>query len=72
MAERGNKQKLLSFLKQFEHLEVGGSVDADQVFREMDEDPETFWKEWLSPLVSEGLNLDRACEVVLEGVLRPN
>jgi hypothetical protein len=72
MAERENKQKLLSYLKEFEHLGVGESVEADQFFREMDEDPEAFWKDWLSPLVAEGLNLDRACEVVLEGVLRPN
>jgi hypothetical protein len=74
MAEQGNKQKekLFSFLKHFEHVGVGESVDLERVFRELDEDPEIFWKEWLSPLLAEGLHLDRACEVILESVLRPN
>jgi hypothetical protein len=74
MAEQGNKQneKLLLFLKHFGRVGADESADLKQVFRELDEDPEIFWTEWLSPLLAEGLHLDRACEVVLETVLRPN
>jgi len=53
-------------------MEAGENVDLQQVFNAFDEDPEIFQKNWLGPLLAAGLNLDRACEVVLESILRPN
>src|SRR5215470_9546730 len=42
------------------------NVDLERVFSAFDEDPEIFQKNWLRPLLAAGLDLDRACEVVLE------
>jgi len=77
MANHRNKQKekLLFVLGKFEHIPAVDSVEGvalEQVLRAFDQDPELFWKEWLRPLVAEGLNLDRACEIALESLLRPN
>ena len=74
MKEQRKKQKedFLSFLKDCVQMEAGGNVDLDQVFNAFDEDPEMFQKKWLRPLLAEGLNLDRVCELVIQGILRPN
>jgi len=48
------------------------NVDLERVFSAFDEDPEIFQKNWSRPLLAAGQNLDRACEVVLESILRPN
>lgn len=34
--------------------------------------PEIFHEEWLRPLLAEGLDLDQAFELVVEGALRPS
>jgi hypothetical protein len=67
-----NKQKLLSFLKQRECAGVEEDFDLDRIFTALDQDPELFHHDWLRSLLAEGLSLDRACEVILESVLRPN
>lgn len=77
MADHRNKQKekLLFALEKFEHIGAVDGVDfvaLEQVFRTFDRDPELFWKEWLRPLLAEGLDVERACEIALESVLRPN
>jgi len=36
------------------------------------ENPEIFHEEWLRPLLAEGLDLDQALELVVEGALRPS
>jgi hypothetical protein len=36
------------------------------------ENPEVFLEEWLRPLLRHGLSLERAYEVVIESVIRPN
>jgi hypothetical protein len=67
-----NKQKLLSFLKQRECAGVEESFDLDRILTVFDQDPELFHQDWLRPLLAEGLSPDRACEVILESILRPN
>lgn len=36
------------------------------------ENPVAFLEGWLRPLLREGLSMERACEVVIESVSRPN
>ena len=74
MKERRKKHKeeFLSLLKDCVLVEAGENVDLERVFSAFDEEPEIFKKNWLRPLLAAGLNLDRACEVVLESILRPN
>jgi hypothetical protein len=69
------KERFLFLLGKFGHTEPADSGDCvvlEQVFRAVDQDPELFLKEWLRPLLAEGLDLDQAFEVALESVLRPN
>ena len=76
MKDQGKKQKeldeFLSFLKYCDQIRVGEGDELEQVFRAFDEDPEIFQKNWLQPLLQEGITLDRVCELVLESLLRPN
>ena len=74
MKERRKKHKeeFFSLFKDCVRMKAGENVDLEQVFNAFDEDPEIFQKNWLRPLLAAGLNLDRACEVVLESILRPN
>jgi len=66
------KQELLTLLEDCVPIEVGEDIDLEQVSKAFDEDPEIFQKNWLRPLVAEGVNLDRACELAVESILRPN
>ena len=66
------KQELLTLLEDCVQIEVGEDIDLEQVSKAFDEDPEIFQKNWLRPLVAEGVNLDRACELAVESILRPN
>ena len=66
------KQELLTLLEDCFQIEVGEDIDLEQVSKAFDEDPEIFQKNWLRPLVAEGVNLDRACELAVESILRPN
>ena len=74
MKEQRKKQKreLLTLLEDCFQIEVGEGIDLEQVSKAFDEDPEIFQKNWLRPLVAEGVNLDRACELAVESILRPN
>ena len=74
MKERRKKSKeeFFSFLRDCVRMDAGENVDLEQVLNAFDEDPEIFENNWLRPLLAAGLNLDRACEVVLESILRPN
>ena len=74
MKEQRKKQKreLLTLLEDCFQIEVGEDIDLEQVSKAFDEDPEIFQKNWLRPLVAEGVNLDRACELAVESILRPN
>jgi len=66
------KQELLTLLEDCVQIEVGEDIDLEQVSKAFDEDPEIFQKNWLRPLIAEGVNLDRACELAVESILRPN
>jgi hypothetical protein len=74
MKEQRKKQKreLLTLLEDCFQIEVGEDIDLEQVSKAFDEDPEIFQKNWLRPLVAEGVNLDRACELAVKSILRPN
>jgi len=66
------KQELLTLLEDCFQIKAGEDIDLEQVSKAFDEDPEIFQKTWLRPLVAEGVNLDRACELAVESILRPN
>jgi len=74
MKERRKKYKeeFFSLLKDCVRMEARENVDLEQVFNAFDENPEIFQENWLRPLLAAGLNLNRACEVVVESILRPN
>src|SRR5215467_6311958 len=73
MTDRRNRgKKTQSFPSQHEHVSESETFVLDQVFRVVDQDPERFAKEWLQPLLLQGLSLDRAWEVIFEIFLRPN
>lgn len=44
----------------------------EQFVKESCENPEGFLEEWLRPLLEQGLSMERAYELVMEGALRPN
>ena len=74
MQERRNRRKkgFLSLLDRSVGLEVKENAHLEQLLRASYENPETFQEQWLQPLLSEGLNLDQAYELVVEGTLHPN
>lgn len=66
------KKEFLTFLKECLPIELGKNVDLEKVYKAFDEDPEVFQRNWLLPLLEEGLKLDRVCELVVESFFRPN
>lgn len=72
--EQRKKQQdgFLTFLQDCVRMEAEENINLEQVFSAFDEDPEIFQQRWLRPLLAAGLALDRACEVVLESIVRPN
>lgn len=74
MRERRNRAKkgFLAVLERCAQDDVTEITNLDQLLSASYEDPEAFQEEWLRPLLAEGLNLDQAFEVVVEGTLRPN
>lgn len=62
----------------FSILERCGPEDAaklialEQFVEGSTENPEAFMEEWLRPLLRQGLSIEQAYEVVIEGALRPN
>lgn len=74
--ERRNRPKK-GFLALLERCAQGGDdvaemSDLERLLSASYENPELFQEEWLRPLLAEGLNLDQAFQVVVEGTLRPN
>lgn len=48
-------------------------IDAlEQLMKESYDNPEIFHEEWLRPLLREGLSMDKAYDVLVEGTIRPN
>jgi hypothetical protein len=47
-------------------------VALEEFVKGSSENPEVFLEEWLRPLLRQGFSLERAYEVVIESVIRPN
>ena len=71
---RQKKQKLdyRWFLERLEHEDTREILALEELVMGSTEDPEAFLEGWLRPLLRQGLSIDRAYEVVIESVLRPN
>lgn len=61
-----------SFLELYGHEDIVEITALEQFVKESCENPEVFLEEWLRPLLQQGLSMERAYEVVMEGALRPN
>jgi hypothetical protein len=69
---RKNKVDLKEFVKRGE-WQAGTEVDAlELLMKESYSNPEVFHEEWLRPLLREGLSLEGAYDVLVEGTIRPN
>jgi hypothetical protein len=71
---RRKKQKLdyRWFLERLEREDMREILALEELVMGSSEDPEAFLEEWLRPLLRQGLSIERAYEVVIESVLRPN
>jgi hypothetical protein len=71
---RQKKQKLdyRWFLERLEHKDMHEILALEELVMGSSEDPEAFLEGWLRPLLRQGLSIERAYEVVIESVLRPN
>jgi hypothetical protein len=71
---RYKKQKLdyRWFLERLEHKDMREILALEELVMGSTEDPEAFLEGWLRPLLRQGLSIERAYEVVIESVLRPN
>jgi len=71
---RRKKQKLdyRWFLERLEREDMREILALEEFVNGTTEDPEAFLEEWLRPLLRQGLSIERAYEVVIESVLRPN
>jgi hypothetical protein len=47
-------------------------VVLEELVKASYENPDGFREEWVSPLLAEGLNLDRIFDLLLSGTVRPN
>lgn len=52
--------------------DAGKLIALEQFVEESTENPEAFMEEWLRPLLRQGLSIEQAYDVVIEGALRPN
>jgi hypothetical protein len=70
----GKKQNLdyRWFLERLSQEEMPEIIALEELVKGSTEDPEAFLEEWLRPLLRQGLSIERAYEVVIESVLRPN
>ena len=70
----GKKQNLdyRWFLERLSQEELPEIIALEELVKGSTEDPEAFLEEWLRPLLRQGLSIERAYEVVIESVLRPN
>ena len=71
---RRKKQKLdyRWFLERLEREDMREILALEEFVNGSTEDPEAFLEEWLRPLLRQGLSIERAYEIVIESVLRPN
>ena len=71
---RRNKQNwdFRSFLERWGQGDMVETAALEQFVKESSENPEGFLEEWLRPLLEQGLSMERAYELVMEGALRPN
>ena len=71
---RRKKQNLdyRRFLERLSQEEMPEIIALEELVKGSTEDPEAFLEEWLRPLLRQGLSIERAYEVVIESVLRPN
>ena len=60
------------FLERLSQEEMPEIIALEELVKGSTEDPESFLEEWLRPLLRQGLSIERAYEVVIESVLRPN
>jgi len=60
------------FLERLSREEMPEIIALEELVKGSSEDPEAFLEEWLQPLLRQGLSIERAYEVVIECVLRPN
>jgi hypothetical protein len=60
------------FLERLDQEELPEIIALEELVKGSTEDPEAFLEEWLRPLLRQGLSIERAYEVVIESVLRPN
>lgn len=60
------------FLERLSQEELPEIIALEELVKGSTEDPEAFLEEWLQPLLRQGLSIERAYEVVIESVLRPN
>lgn len=60
------------FLERLSQEEIPEIMALEELVKGSSEDPEAFLEEWLRPLLRQGLTIERAYEVVIESVLRPN
>jgi len=60
------------FLERLDQQELPEIIALEELVKGSTEDPEAFLEEWLRPLLRQGLSIERAYEVVIESVLRPN
>ena len=60
------------FLERLSQEDMPEIIALEELVKGSTEDPEAFLEEWLRPLLRQGLSIERAYEVVIESVLRPN
>ena len=60
------------FLERLSQEEMPEIMALEELVKGSSEDPEAFLEQWLRPLLRQGLSIERAYEVVIESVLRPN
>jgi hypothetical protein len=72
MKDQWNKKQYLTLLKDCNAIDVKDEIDFAQVLEAFSDDPEVFHRQWLLPLLAEGVDLDHACELALKSILRPN
>jgi hypothetical protein len=71
---RRNKQNwdFRSFLERWGQGDMVEITALEQFVKESCENPDAFLEEWLRPLLEQGLSMERAYDLVMEGALRPN
>ena len=71
---RRNKQNwdFRSFLERWGQGDMVEIAALEQFVNESCDNPEGFLEEWLRPLLEQGLSMERAYELVMEGALLPN